>query len=377
MKEPQEAEAPESDWKKVGPSLYRYKNKGYYALVKQRGKQIRRSLETNDLPHARRALADFKRDLELTDPSLSRRTMEGHAMQFLETLSGAESTLSNIRHSIACLLKDWPKDSPRLLSKIRKADCERWLAKYGERSASTVNSHISYASRFFEMGVGDGVIPRDPMQGITYRRRGKPTRLTPTREQFQRIVADLRSKKTNGHGADDTADFVELSGLLGLGQAELSGIQRQHINLKAGTIQVFRRKTRQSFTIPIYPEARAVIERRLGALPPEPTIRLMPQDNCKKGLAAACKRLGFPNFEPRALRRHFITAALRAGVDVATVAAWQGHRDGGALVLKTYGDEVRLDHSLKMAARLQPKAEEGTRATPRASRAGEEEKGVD
>ena len=336
--------------------MYRYKNMRYYALIKQRGKQIRRSLGTNDLAHARRALADFKRDLELTDPALSRRTLETHAEVFLETLSGAASTRSNIRHSISCLLKDWPKDAQRLLVKIRKADCERWLAKYGERSASTVNSHISYASRFFAMAVNDGVIPRDPMEGITYRRRGKPTRPAPTREQFQSIVDDLRAQRANGHGADDTADFVELSGLLGLGQAELSGIQRQHINLNVGTIQVFRRKTRQSFTIPIYPEAKALIERRLAALPPAPATRLLPQDNCKKGLAAACKRLGIPNFEPRAMRRHFITAALRAGVDVATVAAWQGHRDGGALVLKTYGDEVRLDHSLKMAALLDQKA---------------------
>jgi integrase len=59
-----------------------------------------------------------------------------------------------------------------------------------------------------------------------------------------------------------------------------------------------------------------------------------------------------PNFEPRSLRRFFITTALRAGVDVPTVAAWQGHKDGGALILKTYGDEVRLAHSLQMARLL-------------------------
>ena len=39
-------------------------------------------------------------------------------------------------------------------------------------------------------------------------------------------------------------------------------------------------------------------------------------------------------------------------MNVATVATWQGHRDGGALVLKTYGDQVRLDHSLRMAKLL-------------------------
>jgi integrase len=145
---------------------------------------------------------------------------------------------------------------------------------------------------------------------------------------------------------------VALSGLLGRGQAELAGIERQHINLHDGTIQVFRRKTRQSFKIPIYPTARPIVERRLAAMPPEPNSRLLPHGNCKKGLAASCKRLGMPNFEPRSLRRFFITTALRAGVDVPTVAAWQGHKDGGALILKTYGDEVRLAHSLQMARLL-------------------------
>lgn len=36
-------------------------------------------------------------------------------------------------------------------------------------------------------------------------------------------------------------------------------------------------------------------------------------------------------------------------MDVPTVAMWQDHRNGGALNLKTYADEVRLDHSLRMS----------------------------
>jgi integrase len=347
-------EESESDWKKIGPCLYRYKNGTYYALIKHRGKQIRRSLETCDLAHARRKLPGVRRDIEQTDPELAHRTLEDHSTNFFETLTGAKSTVYNIRHSIELLLADWPEDSPRLLTKIRKGDCQRWIAKYGDLAASTVNTRISAASKFFELAVNDSVIARNPMDGITYRKRQDLTRLTPTREQFDSIVADLRSQSTNGHGAEDTADFVALSGLLGLGQAELSGIERKHINLDAGTIQVFRRKTRQSFTIPIYPAARPIIERRLAAMLLEASARLLPHDNCKKGLAAACKRLKLPNFEPRSLRRFFITAALRAGVDVPTVAAWQGHRDNGALILTTYADEVRLSHSLRMAKLLAP-----------------------
>jgi hypothetical protein len=55
------------------------------------------------------------------------------------------------------------------------------------------------------------------------------------------------------------------------------------------------------------------------------------------------------------MRRYFITKALRLGVDVPTIARWQGHRDGGVLIMSVYGDIVRMDHSQKMAALLAPK----------------------
>ena len=222
---------------------------------------------------------------------------------------------------------------------------------------STVNTYISCATKFFHLAVTDGAIARSPMEGITYRRWGKLTRLTPTTEQFDTIVEDLKGQSFNGHGSAETADYIALSGLLGLGQAELAGIQRQHIDLEAGTIKVFRRKTQQTFLIPIYPQARKIVERRLNALPADPQARLLTFDDCRSALKGACKRLKFPHFEVRALRRYFITQALRRGVDVPTVALWQGHRDGGALILRTYADEVGLDHSLKMSQLM-------TKATP-------------
>ena len=125
----------------------------------------------HDIAVTRRKLPDLRRDLEITDPDLARRTLEIHIGKFLETLTGAKSTVYNIRHAIELMLADWPKDSPRILSKIRKGDCERWLAKYGDLAASTVNTRISAASKFFELAMNDGAIPRSPMDGITYRRR--------------------------------------------------------------------------------------------------------------------------------------------------------------------------------------------------------------
>ena len=45
----------------------------------------------------------------------------------------------------------------------------------------------------------------------------------------------------------------------------------------------------------------------------------------------------------------FITRAIERGVDVKVIAQWQGHRDGGKLILDTYS-HVRLEHNERMAA---------------------------
>jgi len=353
MSNTQKSKAKESDWKKVGSCLYRYKGETYYALLKIRGKQIRQSLDTDDLELARRNLRKLRDKIENTDPSLSRRTMAQHRALFEKLISGKDSTTKNERRAVRYLVEQWPSDAPDIVSKVKPSHVQAWLKPFRDRLApASVNLLISVARRFFDLAVADMVIDRSPVEGLKYAKRANPIRLTPTEEQFRAIVADIRAQLSNGHGADDSADFVELAGVLGLGQAELSGIRRQDIDLDAGIIRVFRQKTSQQFTIPIFPDARPIIERRLAALPEDPETRLLPQDNCKKALEGACGRLKLPHFTPRSLRRYHITRALRAGIDAPTVAGWQGHRDGGALLLKTYQAEVNLSHSLKMAAML-------------------------
>ena len=68
-------------------------------------------------------------------------------------------------------------------------------------------------------------------------------------------------------------------------------------------------------------------------------------------LAAACKRLGLPAYSQRALRRTFITRCIEKGIDVKVIAQWQGHQDGGKLILGTYS-HVRNTHAEEMAKLL-------------------------
>ena len=89
MTAPQKSGKTGRDWKKIGPCLCRYKGRAYYGLVKHKGKQIRHSLETNDLALARRRLKDWRGDLEHTDHGQSDRNLETNAAKFLPTLKGS------------------------------------------------------------------------------------------------------------------------------------------------------------------------------------------------------------------------------------------------------------------------------------------------
>jgi integrase len=51
------------------------------------------------------------------------------------------------------------------------------------------------------------------------------------------------------------------------------------------------------------------------------------------------------------LRHLFATRCIESGVDIPTVSRWLGHKDGGALAMKTYG-HLRREHSIAQAQRV-------------------------
>ena len=97
----------------------------------------------------------------------------------------------------------------------------------------------------------------------------------------------------------------------------------------------------------MFPQGRPLVEKLCSGKAHDE--RLFKHDDAAKALSNACKRLGFPQFSHRSLRRMFIVRAIERGVDVKVIADWQGHRDGGKLILQTYS-HVRPVHSQRMAA---------------------------
>jgi integrase len=328
--------------------LYRYNPSGqYFARVRFHGKLYRRKLDTADLALAKRKLRSFKDDLERTDASKGNTSFAKVLDDYAATLTGAESTKADKRVIIDKLKQTWFGIDSLPLRTIKPSQVTAWLSKhYGDKSASYYNSALTVIRDALDMAVDDKIIVESPAKGLTYRKRKQPIRPTPTFEQFKQIVADIRAQRFNREAAQ-SGNFVEFLGLAGLGQAEVAAIKRSDVDLDAGRIIVYRHKTDVGFVIPIYPQLRAVVEKLCQDK--AHNARLFSINEARKALRNACKRLGFPQFTHRSLRRMFVTRAIERGVDVKVIAEWQGHRDGGKLILATYS-HVRPEHSNRMAA---------------------------
>src|SRR5260370_24444980 len=108
------------------------------------------------------------------------------------------------------------------------------------------------------MAVRYVVSVENPAGHLRYKKRATPIRLTPTFEQFQAIVADIRAQHLNAE-REQSGDFAEFLGLAGLGQAEASSIRRSDVDLHAGSIFVKRRNTGAGFHIQVYPQLRPLL----------------------------------------------------------------------------------------------------------------------
>jgi integrase len=338
---------PQNRLQKVGECLYRYSSNGvYYARIKTEGKEFKRSLGTTDRALAKRHLARLKEELRRVDRSQGRITLAELSARYLSTLRHQKpKTIERKEAIVKRLLRHWPTGNQTQVSRVRPSDVDVWLSCFDFGPASR-NLFISCVKEVFDLAVRDRMIPSSPAGHLHYSRRERPIRLTPTWEKFRAIIAEVRAQQFNAD-AQDSADFLEFLGLAGVGQAEAVSLTRADVDFDAGRMITFRHKTSSGIALPIFPQLRPLLERLCEGKASED--RIFGIQDAKRAIAGACKRLGLPQFSQRTLRRMFITRAIELGVDVKVIAEWQGHRDGGKLILDTYS-HVNPVHSQRMAA---------------------------
>lgn len=87
---------------------------------------------------------------------------------------------------------------------------------------------------------------------------------------------------------------------------------------------------------------------RMDEKPENPIMRVR---ECQQSINRASKLLGIKRITHHDLRHLFATRCIESGVDIPTVSRWLGHKDGGALAMKTYG-HLRNEHSQPMAQKM-------------------------
>jgi integrase len=336
-----------SAFQKVGECLYRYSSNGvYYARFESGGKEIRRSLRTTDRASAQRALAWAKQERDQIDPAQGKLTLAELCDRYSATIQHQKpKTIERKALIIHRIKSHWPTGKLTQIAKIKPSHVDLWISRYRFGPHSR-NLHMACIKEIFEMAVRDGIISRSPAAHLRRVKPPKPIRATPSLEEFKAIVESIRSQKFNGHDAQESADFVEFLGLAGLGKAEAAALRQSDIDWQREKITTFRHKTKFGFAIPIYPQLKPLLLRRWRD--DAPNERVFKIDNAKKAIANACRRLNLPQYSHLSFRRMFITCAIERGVDVKVIAEWQGHKDGGKLILDTYS-HVNRAHSDRMA----------------------------
>ncbi len=343
MRTPQNTSA----FQKVGECLYRYSSNGvYYARFQTGGKEIRRSLRTTDRASAQRALAWLKQEQEQVDPAQGKLTLGELCDRYLVTIQHQKPKTIERKALIARRIKsDWPTGRLTQVAKVKPSHVDLWVSRYSFGPVSR-NQHIAEIKRILETAVRDGIILRSPAGHLRKTKLSKPIRATPSFEEFKAIVENIRSQKFNGHDAEESADFVEFLGLAGLGKAEAAALRQSDIDWKRETITTFRHKTKSGFAIPIYPQLKPLILRRRRD--DASNERVFAINKANQAIANACRRLNLPKYSHLSFRRMFVTRAIERGIDVKVIAEWQGHKDGGKLILDTYS-HVNRAHSHRMA----------------------------
>lgn len=324
------------------PCLYRHSVTGvYYGSKKLGRKRKEKSFQTTDRKLAERKLKDWLGNLGKVDSEVEHTTLDQLLAKFEKTRSGmSKSTVNTETWIVATFKRGWAHGLDIRVSNIKPSMLDEWLAKLEPNlKNSSYNRVTLFLKQLFDLAVNDRIIAESPFARVQkgWKKPEKPKRRVPTDEQFQAIVASIRLQKQNIE-AEQSANFVEFTGLAGVGEAEASTVEWGDVNWEREEIAIRRQKTKELFYIPIYPDLMPLLKKlhSKDAAPPPLRQRIFAMRSAKKSIAKACERLKFHPFTPRNIRAYRIRKLWRAGVDIKLIAKWQGHTDGGELVINTY-----------------------------------------
>ena len=247
---------------KVAECLYRNGHGTYFALLKLRGKQIKRSLKTEDSALARRRLAELRTKAHGLAGEERGMTFDHLAERWLAFVKsdlrpGSWQRLVYVVRAVTPFFGGLPVRS------IGQTQIEAWKIKRGAAvGARSFNYEREVLRRLFEYARGNlRIILDNPAVDIKKRKVGKVELVIPTKEQFRKLVEALRAEPR----VKIAADFVEFLGYSGLRRGEATQVLWRDVNFEADTLLVTGgeqgTKNHEVRTLPLFPPLRRLLER--------------------------------------------------------------------------------------------------------------------
>ena len=382
----------ETVWKPTNVQfLYRHRNGRYYVRTFASGKEKWTSLKTNLLSIARNRMVphlDAAERQKLTGAAAEvsgNLTFAQALKEYRELLKIADvrPNTKNFREAgIKLILRSWPDVEKLNVRKITSRSVENWLAQLKATakphippraksparnstgaSFTTLKCALDSLRQVLDVAVESGHLYANPARNAAVTKTAKgifkaarreraergAARL-PTREEFATLVVAIRDAGVSDCKA--AADYVQFIAFCGCRKNEAAHVTWGDIDFQKESIQLRVTKNGEVRRVPMLPEMRELLtglKEKYSPVTPETPVLLVRE--AQGFISSACNKLNIPRFTTHALRHLFGTACLEAGVDVRTVAAWLGHKDHGALLLKIYS-HVRLAHETEMAQRV-------------------------
>ena len=371
MKAENAQQEPVSDWQKTPfANLIRYKqSQVYFARIRVKGKLIRRSLKTDQISVAKLRLADLEKSERQKVQSVS--AVANGKMTFGDVLAVFKQRMQDnpevkpktkeyYKFRISALLKSWPELEDKDVSRITNSECLDWSVKSASKNSSSSHNHtVSILRKVFAIAMETGARYDNPaVSAQRTRERTKKNIVLPEFGQFEKLVAEV-GRPVNGF-AKPAAELVQFLAFGGLRIGEAKFVTWGDCDFKRGEIIVRGhpatglkgRHAGEFRIVPMIPDMRKLLERIRSERPDEkPESPVMRVWECQKSIDRASKILGLKRITHHDLRHLFATRCIESNVDIPTVSKWLGHKDGGALAMKTYG-HLRNDHSQKMAGQV-------------------------
>ena len=285
---------------------------------------------------------------------------EIHLRNLDENLGIKPGTRHYWRQRLAALVKSWPGLNETEIRKITHTDCKKWASAYVKTASPTnYNNTVALLRHVLNVAIESGVIYSSAAATVNRTSAREKHISLPTTEKFNALIGEMRE----GHSRDsrNCADLAEGLAFTGCRKGEASEAEWRDFDFDAdfNANEVVVRgdvttgtKNWEVRRVPLIPDARALFRRMRSERSDEPLdAKVFLVRECQKALDRACKNVGIDRITHHDLRHLYATRCIESGVDIPTVSRWLGHKDGGALAMKTYG-HLRREHSVAQAQRV-------------------------